>query len=67
METPTLVVQYQGAVTIRNGEKLTHLPLISNDLHEAKQVVGRLFEGPSLTFALRLQPVTDCREGCERL
>jgi hypothetical protein len=58
MDTPTFVSQYQGEITIRNGDKLTYLPFISNDLHEAKEIVARALGLPMADFR------TDTNSNC---
>jgi hypothetical protein len=55
---PKFVLQYQGELTIRNGAKVTYLPLISNDLEEAKEIVGRVLGTPTPEFTT--DPSTNC-------
>jgi hypothetical protein len=55
---PKFVLQYQGELTIRNAGKVTYVPLISNDLEEAKEIIGRVLGTPKPEFTT--DPSTNC-------
>ena len=50
MKTPNFVAQYHGEIRIFNGERITTVTLVGSDLHEAKEIVGRMLGDPRADF-----------------